>query len=116
MGISGLKEAKIQEVISVDVTFDNLFDTRNSADRKIFKREFYRKYGTGTPIGERGLPDWTDAVDLAEFLEENHSQYDGLVVDEGGEPLGNGEVRIRPEGFVPLKNANIKIVDRTPLK
>jgi hypothetical protein len=116
MGISGLKEAKLQEVISADVTFNNLFDTRNPEDRKIFERDFYRKYGTGTPIGERGLPDWTDAVDLAEFLEENHPKYDGIIVDEGAEPLGNGEVRIRPEGFVPLKNAKIKIVDRTPLK
>jgi hypothetical protein len=115
MGMSGLKEASKQEIISADVTFKKVFDTRNPADRKIFEQEFYRKYGTGTPVGERGLPDWTDAVDLAEFLEESHPKYDGIVLDEGGEPLPNGEVRVRPEVFVPLKGAKIKIADRTPL-
>jgi hypothetical protein len=115
MGMSGLKQASKQEIISADVTFKKVFDTRNPADRKIFEQEFYRKYGTGTPVGERGLPDWTDAVDLAEFLEESHPKYDGIVLDEGGEPLPNGEVRVRPEVFVPLKGAKIKIADRTPL-
>jgi hypothetical protein len=115
MGMSGLKQAAKQEIISADVTFKKVFDTRNPADRKIFEQEFYRKYGTGTPVGERGLPDWTDALDLAEFLEESHPKYDGIVLDEGGEPLPNGEVRVRPEAFVPLKGAKIKIADRTPL-
>jgi hypothetical protein len=113
MGISGIKRATKQEVITADVTFKKVFDTRNPEDRLIFEQQFLGKFGTGTPIGERGLPDWTDAVDLVEFLEERLPKYDGLVVDEGAEPLPSGEIRVRPEGYVPLKNAQIKIVGRT---
>ena len=96
-------------VYSADVTFNKIFDTRNPEARRLFEREFYQKYGTGTPLQERGLPDWTDGVDLAEWLEENHPEYDGIVLDEGGEPTDNG-VRIRPESYIPLKNAVVKII------
>ncbi len=40
------------------------FDTRNNTEREIFQTEFYRKWGNGAPLSERGLPDWTDATDI----------------------------------------------------
>lgn len=109
MGISGSKEATNQMVYSADVTFKRIFDTRKTQDRTLFEKEFYRQQGTGTPLQERGLPDWTDGVDLAEWLEENHPQYDGVVLDEGGEPVGDS-IRVRPESYIPLKGAKIKII------
>ena len=45
------------------------FDTRIPAVRRIWEREFYRQWGTGTPLMESGLPDWTDGMDIAEFIE-----------------------------------------------
>ncbi|MBO6054380.1 MAG: hypothetical protein J6P31_02565 [Oscillospiraceae bacterium] len=35
------------------------FDTRNETERQIFDQEYYRKWGTGAPLSDRGLPDWT---------------------------------------------------------
>lgn len=70
------------------------FDTRQEAERRIFEREFYRKWGNGTPLSDVGLPDLTDANDLIGFINENGYDYDGLILDEGGDG-GYGEVVTR---------------------
>lgn len=84
------------------------FDTRNAAEKKIFETDFFRKWGNGAPLSERGLPDWTDATDLLEFIEENEYDYDGLILDEGGVPDGNGGVILRGHSFVPVTPNQIK--------
>lgn len=84
------------------------FDTRNAAEKKIFETDFFRKWGNGAPLSERGLPDWTDASDLLEFIEENELDYDGLILDEGGYPDGNGSVILRGHSFVPVTPNQIK--------
>ena len=84
------------------------FDTRNAAEKKIFETDFFRKWGNGAPLSERGLPDWTDATDLLEFIEENELDYDGLILDEGGYPDGNGGVILRGHSFVPVTPNQIK--------
>jgi hypothetical protein len=111
MGWSGSKEIGKQAIYAADVTFKKLFDTRDQVARKLFDSEFYMKNGTGTPIGERGLPDWTDGVDLVEWLEENHPEYDGVVLDEGAEPVGD-TIRVRPESYIPLSGAKVEIVSK----
>jgi len=58
------------------------FDTRNKKEREIFNREFYMKYGNGTPLSESGLPDWTDGDDLIDFINEKGYDYDGIVISE----------------------------------
>ena len=60
------------------------FDTRNKKERGIFEKEFYRQWGYGAPLSDKGLPDWTDGDDLQEFFEEKGYEYDGLILDEGG--------------------------------
>lgn len=60
------------------------FDTRDPKVRKIWQDEFYGKWGDGTPLSERGLPDWTEGIDLVEFLEENGYDFDAIILDEGG--------------------------------
>lgn len=87
------------------------FDTRNPRERAIFENEFYRKWGNGAPLSERGLPDWTDGSDLLEFLDENGYDYDGIILDEGADG-GYGEaVKQRGESYVPRSASQIKSRD-----
>lgn len=58
------------------------FDTRIPKVRKIWQNEFYGAYSS-TPLSEKGLPDWTDGIDLVEFIEENELDYDAIILDEG---------------------------------
>lgn len=87
------------------------FDTRNPQERAIFENEFYRNWGNGAPLSERGLPDWTDGSDLLEFLDENGYDYDGILLDEGADG-GYGEaVNQRGESYVPRNASQIKSRD-----
>ena len=86
------------------------FDTRNEDAREIFYREYYRQYGMGTDLQESGLPDWLDAEDLREFLEENEYDYDGLIVDEGGTGGYDEEVRKRGLAYIAFRPDQIKQV------
>ncbi|MDD3883290.1 MAG: hypothetical protein PHI27_13765 [Eubacteriales bacterium] len=87
------------------------FDTRNATEKRIFTNQFYRKYGNGTPLSERGLPDWTDSTDLIEFIQENGLDYDGIILDEGGTGGYGEEVKLRGLSYVPLEPEQIKSAD-----
>ena len=87
------------------------FDTRNRKERKIFEKEFYRQWGYGAPLSDKGLPDWTDGDDLQEFFEENGYDYDGLLLDEGGIPDNHGGVISRGISYVTFESNQIKSVD-----
>lgn len=88
------------------------FDTRHEAERQIFMDEYYRKFGTGAPLMESGLPDWTDGMDLQEFLQDEMGyDYDGLILDEGGVPDDNGGVKSRGLSYVIFDPAQAKTTD-----
>lgn len=93
------------------------FDTRQEAERRIFEREFYRKWGNGTPLSDIGLPDWTDADDLIDFINEKGYDYDGLILDEGGDG-GYGEaVTRRGVSYVAFSPEQIKLTtNKQPTK
>lgn len=75
--------AEAKAVYPVYLKIETPFDTRLPEVRKIFMDEFYNKYGNGTPLdSERGLPDWTDAEALKEFITERNLPYDGLILAE----------------------------------
>ena len=84
------------------------FDTRTKADAAIFEREFLGKWGNNTPLSERGLPDWTDAADLLEFLAEHGGGYDGVIIDEGGDPDANGNPVWRGVSYLTASPTQIK--------
>ena len=87
------------------------FDIRNPNEREIFMKEYYRKYGTGAPLSESGLPDWTDGMDLQEFIEDMGDDYDGLILDEGATG-GYGEaVKSRGLSYVTFSSEQVKRVD-----
>lgn len=87
------------------------FDTRNSQERAIFESKFYQKWGTGTPLMESGLPDWTDGMDLQEFIEEMGYDYDGLILDEGGTGGFGEDVKSRGLSYVVFDSSQVKNVD-----
>ena len=89
----------------------NAFDTRIARDRKIFQNEFYRQWGNGAPLSERGLPDWTDGDDLIEFFDEKGYDYDAFYLDEGGTGGYGDEVHDRGVSIVIKDSAQVKSAD-----
>ena len=87
------------------------FDTRNPAEREIFENEFYMKWGNGSPLSDRGLPDWVEAMDLQEFIEENGYDYDGLILDEGADGGYGMPVVDRGISFVTFNSNQVKNID-----
>lgn len=84
------------------------FDTRNAKERKIFMQEFFGKWGNGSPLSDRGLPDWTDADDLIEFLEDKGYDYDSILIDEGGTGGYGDEVKDRGISWVVRDPTQVK--------
>lgn len=99
------KDGKIYEFY---LNLKKPFDTRNSKEKEIFEREFYRKWGNGAPLTERGLPDWTDGSDLLEFIREKGYDYDGIILDEGADGGYGKNVSYRGESYVPINSTQIK--------
>lgn len=87
------------------------FDTRNPAEREIFENEFFMKWGNGSPLSDRGLPDWVEAMDLQEFIEENGYDYDGLILDEGADGGYGMPVVDRGISFVTFNSNQVKNID-----
>ena len=82
-----------------------MFDTRKADDKAVYD-QYSREYGMGE-LQESGLPDWTDGYDLSEMIEENDLDYDGIIVDEGGD-LVNGEPIERGPSYILRKSEQVK--------
>lgn len=96
---------------SVYLSIKNPFDARNDEAREIFLNEYRAYYSP--ELTDRGMVDWMEAEDLIEWLKENHPEYDGLIVDEGGTG-GYGEaVKSRGDSYLPFEPAQIKSVENT---
>lgn len=105
----GWSEARNPMTYAVYLDIRNPFDTRNPEARKIFETEVFRKWGgNGAPLSELGLPDWTDGSDLLEFVKEEHPEYDGIILDEGGDTDGEGNSSSRGLSYVPVSANQIK--------
>lgn len=113
--ISYGKKNDAPKTFSAYLNITKPFDTRNAKERTIFQEKYYRKWGTGTPLSESGLPDWTDGMDLQDFIEENGYDYDGLILDEGGFPNEKGGVTSRGLSYVIFDPAQAKLTEnKTP--
>ena len=101
---SSAKSGNSPAVIPVYLKIENPFDPRGEIDKDIWNKEYFMKYGNGTPL-QNGLPDWTEARDLAEFLREerNGDTHDGLILDEGGDESGK-----RPLSYLTFNSKQIK--------
>lgn len=84
------------------------FDTRKPEIRRLWQKEFYGKWGDGTPLSDRGLPDWTEGIDLIEWIEENEYDFDAILLDEGGTGGYGEEVRDRGVSVVVRNSYQVK--------
>lgn len=101
-----------ETIYKVYANMENPFDTRLPECREIFENEFFGNYSR-TPLQETGLPDWTDGYDLAEFIEENEYDFDGILLDEGADADESGEILERGISYVIRSSEQIKNVDNT---
>ncbi len=109
---SSLKPGKVASSPGTYEVYLNIkkpFDTRKAKERRIFMNEFYGSYSR-TPLADSGLPDWTDAIDLQDFIEENEYDYDGLILDEGGTGGYGEEVKSRGLSYVIFSPEQVKNV------
>lgn len=106
------KEGRAPGVISAYLSIKRPFDTRIKGNRDLFNSRFLGKRGNGTALADSGLPDWLEARDLAEWIQEEKLPFDGLILDEGGVPDGNGGVKKRGISYVPMKGNQAVIVEK----
>ena len=59
------------------------------------------------------MPDWTDGLDLQEFIEDAGYDYDGLILDEGATGGYGKEVATRGLSYVTFNANQVKNVDNT---
>lgn len=111
--LSHKKDADNPQRYQVYLNIEKPFDTRNPKERRIFMQEYYRQYGTGAPLSDSGLPDWTDGMDLQEFLEDMGYDYDGLILDEGATGGYGEEVKSRGLSYVTFNPEQVKNVANT---
>lgn len=113
--LSYKKTANNPDTYEVYLNIEKPFDTRNPKERRIFEKEFYGQWGNGAPLADSGLPDWTDGMDLQEFIEEKGYDYDGLILDEGAVGGYGEEVKSRGLSYVVFSPEQVKNVDnQTP--
>ena len=111
--LSVKREQGVPKTYEVYLNITKPFDTRNDTEREIFMQEYYRQWGTGAPLSDSGLPDWTDGMDLQEFIEEMGYDYDGLILDEGATGGYGMEVKSRGLSYVTFNSNQVKNVDNT---
>ena len=96
------------EVYPVYLNIENPFDVRDEKARDIFT-EFS---GGRVPVKTTtGALDWGEYTyeDLQEYIEENYpGEYDGFILDEGGEPDYNGNVVHRGLSYIPFTSSQAK--------
>ena len=94
-------------VYEVNLDVNKMFDTRNPNDKNIFLNEYQAYYSP--ELTKKGLPDWMEAEDLAEWLQSKYPEYDALIVDEGGTGGYGDIVKDRGESYIPFNSNQIKI-------
>jgi hypothetical protein len=94
-------------VIPAYVKTKKVFDTRKPEHAKILKDKFAGKFGEGV-LTEKGLPDWVEGRDIAEFLRDELPEmgFDSLIVDEGIDAAG-----ARPIAKIVFDPKNIRSVN-----
>ncbi len=106
--ISYKKEASNPNTYSAYLSIKKPFDTRNKNAENIFIKEYQAYYSP--ELTERGLVDWMEVEELAEWLKENYPEFDGIIADEG-ETGGYGDkTNLRGISYIPFLPQQIKSV------
>lgn len=116
------KEATNPMTYKVYLNMQKPFDTRDIKTKNIFNKDYVKggwALGIDPSTNEKdtlqksGLPSWEEADNIYEYLDENDllDKYDGIIVDEGGIPGDNGEVKERGISYVVWNSNQIKNID-----
>lgn len=91
------KKATAPKTFAVYLRINNPFTTTEKTAKDIFEKEYTASYAP--VLAEDGNVDWTEAQDLIPFIKEQHPEYDGVLLSEGGE---------RGVSYVPFEPNQIK--------
>jgi hypothetical protein len=94
------KKTTAPKTFAVYLRINNPFTTTEKTAKDIFEKEYTASYAP--VLAEDGNVDWTEAQDLIPFIKEQHPEYDGILLSEGGE---------RGISYVPFEPNQIKSVD-----
>ena len=86
----------------------DILNTKTPTGNSVFDKEFFMKYGNGTPLTDRGFPDWTDGPDFGEMFTDAGLPYNGVFLDEGKIPLGDGTLLDRGISTLHFDPTNIR--------
>lgn len=101
-------------VYEVNLDFNKPFDTRNPVDKNIFLNEYQAYYSP--ELTDRGMVDWMEVEDLADWLQEKYPQYDGIIADEGGYAGADNYGVWKGESYIPFSGNQVKIQKITTAK
>lgn len=111
------KESINPKTYEAYLNITNPFTLQNEKAKQIYLNEYikggnslyYDPYTDYTDtINSMDEIDWTEGEDLKEWLIENHPEYDGLVLDEGGDGgYGEAEYRWRGKSYIPFSEEQI---------
>lgn len=96
------KKATAPKTFAVYLRINNPFTTTKKTAKDIFEKEYTASYAP--VLAEDGNVDWTEAQDLIPFIKEQHPEYDGILLSEGGE---------RGVSYVPFEPNQIKSTENT---
>jgi hypothetical protein len=115
------KKAVNPKTFEVYINSENPFTLSDPKARDIYLNEYikggnsmyYDPYSDWTKaVNELSEVDWTEGEDLRAWLKENHPEYDGLYLDEGGDGgYGEAEYKWRGNSLIPFNSNQIKSVN-----
>jgi len=123
--ISYGKKVTTPKTYEVYLNITNPFTLQDANAKKIYIEEYIKGGNSGfyDPYTstqdyykqfEDNDIDWLEGEDLREWLKENHPEYDGLILDEGGDGgYGMAEYRWRGLSYMPFESNQIKDVNNT---
>jgi len=117
--ISTGKQALNPKTFAVFLDIKKPFDLSDPEARRIYIEEYVKggnaiginPYLSDEEYAKIADIDWTEGEDLKEFLQENGYDYDGIRLNEGGDPDGNGGVTSRGDSYLVFNPEQIKSVD-----
>jgi len=105
---SGKRPESNPQMYKIEIENKDVFDTRKPEHKKIFDEYLQSNSSNRTPLTEKGLPDWTDGEDLAEFLQNKKFNFKSAILDEGGFFDFDGNVVDRGVSYVLFNKKNVK--------
>jgi hypothetical protein len=121
--ISYGKKTTNPKTYEVYLNIKNPFDIKNKNVLDIYYNEyikggnsnFYDPYTYKKEIESLDGIDWLEAEYLKEWIKENHPEFDGMVLDEGGTGGFGVEYKSRGMSYLPFNSNQIKNIDNTKL-